>query len=101
MMFRNPDMPQYIMARYRFLTDPTIKKGKVHTAIALHQRGLAPDAIAARCKSPKKSLERYLEAYRAGLEIEGFKQFRGKALKTEDLCRLHGAWHRAFESPSA
>lgn len=98
MMFRNPEMPRYIMARYRFLDEPSIKKGKIHTVIALHQRGLDPAGIRARTRSPGKTIERYLTAYREGLTLEDFKGFRGRSLKTEDLCKLHGAWQTAFGS---
>ncbi len=97
MMARYPTMPQYIFARYRFLTDPSIKKGKVHSVIALHQRGLSVPEIRALTRSPGKTIERYLTAYREGLALEGFTSFRGRSLKTEDLCRLHGAWHSAFD----
>lgn len=90
-------MPAYIMRGYRFLTDPTIKKGKVHSVIALHKAGRSPDEIKAATRSPAKSIKGYVEAFEVGRGLGSFNGFRGKALKTADLCQLHGAWHQAFE----
>jgi len=94
----NPEMPRYIMRRYRFLTDPTIKKGKVHTIIALHQQGMGVETLSVHTRSPRKSIARYIEAYREGLSECGFERYHGLALKTQDLCRLHGTWIMHFGS---
>lgn len=92
----NPEMPRYIMKPYRFLNDPTIKKGKLHTVVALHRQGRGVGEIRALTQSPAASVERYLTAYGEGLEVESFAPYRGRALTTAALCRLHGTWHRRF-----
>lgn len=99
-MYRYKQMPQFIMAPYRFLTDPTIKKGKVHTVIALHQRGLDVEQINALTRSPKRTISNYVAAYAAGSEETDFKRWRGKKLKTADLCRMHGVWSNVYGASS-
>ncbi|MEO1273133.1 MAG: hypothetical protein AAFX99_34030 [Myxococcota bacterium] len=95
-MYANPTMPEFIMKPYRFLIDPTIKKGKVHTVIALHVAGLEPDAIKAATGSPQHIIKRYIEAYNEGQAEGELKRYRGKKLKTQDLCIMHGIWQRQF-----
>lgn len=95
-MGRDDRWPRYLLAPYRFLSDPTISKGKVHTVIALHQRGLDAAAISAATRSPQKTVRSYLDAYQEGLALQDFAPFRGKKLGSADLCTLHGVWRAAF-----
>lgn len=98
-MNQHKTMPSFIMKNYRYLTDPTIKKGKVHTLIALHKAGHDIESMHKATRSPRKSIQRYREAFEEGLDLENFNRFNGKALKVADLCVLHGAYHAHFESP--
>lgn len=91
-------MPEYLMRPYRFLTDPTIAKGKVHTVIALHKRGDAPEVIKHQTGTPLKSIQRYLDAFHQGEALESFTTHYGKALSTEDLCAIHGLWHQRYDA---
>ncbi|MEM1347885.1 MAG: hypothetical protein AAGI01_04955 [Myxococcota bacterium] len=88
----HPAMPAFIMAPYRFLTDPTIKKGKVHTIVALHQSGMEAADIARVVRSPAKSVRGYVEAYEAGASRASLAQWFGESLATRDVCVMHGAW---------
>lgn len=98
--YKHKDMPEFIMKPYRFQTRPRdIKKGRIHTVIALHKAGRNLDAIHAESKSPKRSIQGYLENYEAGTQLEKFEPFYGKTLKTADLCQLHGLWHKSFDHP--
>jgi hypothetical protein len=91
-----PEMPRYIMRRYRFINDYMIKKGKVHCVIALHQDGVAANAIQFVMNIPVKRISTYIDAYEEGLGLESFEPYHGKALRTLDLCRLHGTWQNVF-----
>ncbi len=95
-MYQHREMPAYIMRNYRFLSDPKIKKGKIHSVIALHKMGRSPDEIRTLAKSPARSIQGYLRAFQEGLELENFNRFRGRSLKVADLCQLHGAWQRHY-----
>jgi hypothetical protein len=95
------DKPRYLMRTYRFLTEPSIPKGKLHTIIALHQSGLTTDAIAEVTKSRRSSIDSYTSAYEQGLEKGSFDQFQGRSLSTGDMCRLHGIWQRVNGSTNA
>jgi hypothetical protein len=85
-------MGRYVLRPYRFTDAPAIRKGRVHTIVALHQAGHGPEAIAAATGSPRRAVERWLAAYREGLARgRGVEGFGGRALGAADLCRLHGA----------
>lgn len=99
-MYQNPTMPDFIMSDYRFLTQPTIPKGKVHTVVAMLKQGMSTDDIRALTRSPRKSIDRYREQFEQGQQLESFNSFRGKALKVDDLCLIHGVWHETYGSSS-
>ncbi|CAN0548696.1 unnamed protein product [Laminaria digitata] len=86
-----PDMPEYLMRAYRFLTDAKIKKGKLYTIVALLERGLDTDAIRALTNSPRKSIDKYRDLYEEGKKLDSFSRWEGKKLKSSDLALLHGA----------
>lgn len=91
------EMPAFLLRPDRFLTAPReIKKGRVHTVVALHQRGLDPEAIHAATGSPRASIGRVLASYRAGLARPSFAEAIGRAPGATELARLHGAWFRLF-----
>lgn len=87
---QNPTMPDFITRPYRYLTDPTIKKGKIYTIMALHQQGDDVAAIHAKTRSPKKSINTYITHYNHGLTLDSTESLHGKALKSADLACLHG-----------
>ncbi|MBH25805.1 MAG: hypothetical protein CMH57_15470 [Myxococcales bacterium] len=95
-MARHPTMPEFLMKPYRFLTEPTIKKGKAHTIIAMHQAGLDVEAIRAATRSPRKTIQGYQEAYAEGEAGGELTRYRGKGFKTRDLCVAHGIWSRVY-----
>ena len=96
-MYKFKDMPEYIMKPYRFLTEPKIKKGKLHTIMALYKAGMDPEEIRTTTSGTRKSIQGYIDSFAEGQSLENFNGFRGKALKVGDLCRLHGAWNNHFE----
>ena len=88
---QHPEMVDYILRPYRFLTAPReIDKGRVQLVMALHQTGMAPEAIAACCGCARRVVERQIEDFEAGRAM-AVTDFFGKILGTRELCRLHGA----------
>ncbi len=95
-LYQHPTMPAFVMREYRFLTEPTISKGKIHTVMSMLKQGMSHEQICALTRSPLRSIQRYEEGYQDGLTLDSFNSFRGKALKVDDLCLLHGAWQNAY-----
>lgn len=95
----NASMPEYVGRPDRFLTDPrAIKKGRTQTIVALHEAGVAVDAIVARTGSPRRAIERVLAAYREGAE-EPLESFARRELDALGLACLLGAWRASHPSP--
>ena len=91
------DKPAFLMRPYRFLNAPAeVKKGRVHTVIALHQGGLDAREIERRTGSPTHAIARYLDRYALGQERGAFEPFVDKALSPLDLAELHGVWEARF-----
>jgi hypothetical protein len=85
-------MPDYIVRRYRALTQPRrITKGRVQLIIALHQAGESADAIAALTGAPKRTVARCVAEHERGRALESIDFLHGRSLDTTDLCLLHGA----------
>jgi hypothetical protein len=88
----HPEMPDYLVRRYRALTQPRrIEKGRVQLILALHQAGESADAIAALTGTPKRTVARYVADYESGRALESVESLHGRSLNATDLCRLHGA----------
>jgi hypothetical protein len=87
----HPEMPAYLMRRYRFTTDPTIPKGRPHTILALHQDGVDADAIARRTGSRARTVRAYTSAHDEAAS-RSVDEWIGTPLTTRDVCALHGAW---------
>ena len=96
-------MPAYLLRPYRFTTALDLTKGKVHTILALHKRGMTPAQIQAATRADPRALARRLAAYEAAYEAALTPQGSLLALARErqpwgatTLCRLHGAWDRCY-----
>jgi hypothetical protein len=88
----HPEMPDYLVRRYRALTQPRrIEKGRVQLILALHQAGESADAIAALTGTPQRTVARYVADYESGRALESVESLHGRSLNATDLCRLHGA----------
>lgn len=92
-----PEMIQYVMKPYRFLTDPTIKKGKVQTILALTLQGKSVQEIQKITQSPEKNIESYLEKIQEGKCLNDFKSYEGKSLNSEEIARLYGTCLHQFD----
>jgi hypothetical protein len=92
-----PDMFRFMMREYRFLTNPSIAKGKIHTIISLHKQGLSLEQIADITHSSMRNVRYYIELFQNGTTLESVQSFYGQHLKSSDLCKLHGLWSRTFE----
>lgn len=90
------EMPRYLMRPYRFVSAPTIRKGKLHTVIALHQRGESAARIRELTRCPRHVVARYVEGYEEGFALADVSRWVGASLKSADLARLHGAWERLY-----
>ena len=76
----------------RYLTAPReVKKGRVHTVLALLQSGASPEEVRAETGSPLPSVERIRGAYLRGLR-EGRLELAGRPTSTTEIARRHGAW---------
>jgi 3-methyladenine DNA glycosylase Mpg len=97
-----PDMPRFLLRRYRYLTEPRrISKGKPHMVLALHADGRTPAQIQQLTGCPRASVQRYIAGFETGRQQSDFAPFIGSDLSPSDLCRLHGIWHAAWgEVPS-
>jgi len=88
-----PDAPRFLARPYRFLTEPrAISKGKVHLVLTLYLGGEKPDRIHDITGVPRKTIERYIKDFEAGLSVPGFDPYIGKDLGTAELCRMLGTW---------
>jgi hypothetical protein len=88
----HPEMPDYIVRRYRALTQPRrIEKGRVQLIIALHQAGESADAIAALTGAPKRTVARTIAEHDRGRAFGSIESLHGRSLNATDLCLLHGA----------
>lgn len=91
------ERPRWLLVRDRVLTAPrAIAKGRVHAVIALHEDGLAPEAI--RHATGATSVERWLARYRRGLADPSFDRFVGRSLGAGDYAELHGIWTARYGS---
>lgn len=80
----------YIIRPYRFFTHPRdIKKGKQHMVLRLHVLGKTEHEIHLITGSPKATIAKYLDVFRAGASKEP-KYFYSKELNTEDMSLYHG-----------
>lgn len=91
-MYEHRAMPQFLMRPYRMLTDASIKKGKIHTVMALHKAGEDAATIKMKTGTNASALAKYVEAYNQGRALEDFNSYRGRDWSTEDLCSIHGTW---------
>lgn len=97
-----PEMPSYIGRRLRFLTRPgAIRKGRTQTIVALHAAGEGVDAIAALTGSPRAAVARAAAAYDEGFAAPEMAPYLGRAVTSAELCRVFGAWDRAYAPDSA
>lgn len=94
--YQFPSMEAYLMRPYRFLTDPTIKKGKVYTILALLQQNVSLPEIQRLTQSPLRIIQQYQEVWEQGKSLEKLSKFRGQSLSSNDLCSIAGAWQRLF-----
>lgn len=88
-----PDDPaaQYVLRRYRYLSDPSrTAKGKPHMVLALLLDGETAEAACARTGSPLKTVRRYAADLETGKRETDLAPYYGKDWSTSDLCRLHG-----------
>jgi hypothetical protein len=89
----NPEPQRYVMAPYRFLTDPRrTAKGKPLIVIGLHLQGVASEEIRQLTGCTRQAVERYLADFEAGRKEASLDPFFGKELGPKELCRLYGAW---------
>lgn len=90
---------KFICKLYRFLTEPaSIKKGKPHVILTLHQKGRSPKEISAITNTKISFVNKYIAAFEAG-KSKSPLQFQ-KDLSTNDFCELFGACQK-FAAPIA
>lgn len=88
----HPSMTDYFDRPYRFLTAPKrIPKGRLQTAIALHQRGLDVSTIQQETGTRTGSLQRWTSAYENGRRGGDVERFWGQAPSGDALAHLYGA----------
>jgi len=86
-----PNMPQYLLRPYRYLTQPRrIRKGKLYLVLALHLHRVSLEVIHQLTGCPRKTIERYILDFETGCQEKDLASYFGKDLKPRDLCILHG-----------
>lgn len=91
-----PEMPAYVLRAYRFVAEPAaVRKGRVHTVVALHRAGATAAAIASTTRSPRPVVDRWLAAYEGARASDWPGAFVGRPPTGEALARMHGARDRA------
>lgn len=97
-----PTMPAFLLRPYRYLDAlRTIRKGRPQVVLALLRGGAAVEEVVERLGTPRRTVEAYLAAYRAGRALRSSRPFWGRALTSLDLCRLSGWWDAASAGPGA
>jgi hypothetical protein len=87
--------PGFLTRPYRFLTEPSLPKGRAQILIALHKLGRTIGEIRALTRCPTRTIEAYLAEYRRGLEGGSVEEYFGKAIDGRAISRLHGIAERA------
>jgi hypothetical protein len=83
---------RFIARHYRYISEPLkCKKGKLHLAVALHQKGQSLAEICKITESREAVVKGYLDAHEAG-KAKPFTDFGGE-LATRELCELFGKCH--------
>ncbi|MEL6347852.1 MAG: hypothetical protein AAFV53_32400 [Myxococcota bacterium] len=86
-----PSMEQYLLRPYRFLSDPrAVRKGRVYLIMALHQQGHPPHQIREITGSPRRTIEKYIDAFAQGAKVSDGKRWHGRTLDAVAICQLHG-----------
>ncbi|NEP10912.1 MAG: helix-turn-helix domain-containing protein [Symploca sp. SIO2C1] len=86
-----PNMPQYLLRPYRYLTEPQrIRKGKPYLVLALHLQGVSQQIIHQLTGCSRKTIERYILDFEMGCQQKDLASYFGRDLKSRDLCLLHG-----------
>jgi len=86
-----PNMPQYLLRPYRYLTEPQrIRKGKLYLVLALHFQGVSPEAIHQLTGCSRRTIQRYILDFETGYQERNLKSYFARDLKHRDLCLLHG-----------
>jgi len=86
-----PNMPQYLLRSYRYLTEPQrIRKGKLYLVLALHLQQVSQEVIHQLTGCPRKTIERYILDFETGCQEKDLVSYFGRDLKPKDLCLLHG-----------
>ncbi len=98
----HPDMPDFVLRPYRFLTQPRrIAKGKLLLVLALHVQGQSLEQIQQLTGCPRGAIQRYLADFKAGQREVDFAALVGKDLSPSELARLHGVWQARFGMDSS
>ena len=86
-----PTKPAFLGRRDRFLAEPrAVRAGKLQTALALHEDGLAEEAISLATGSPRRSVRAWIDAFDEGRGAR-VEDFAGRGASGVELARLLGA----------
>ena len=86
-----PNMPQYFLRPYRYLTEPyRIRKGKLYLVLALYLQGMSPELIHQFTGCSPRTIERYILDLETGRQENNLASFFSRDLKSRELCLLHG-----------
>ena len=81
---------QYLLRRYRMLTEPRrVRKGRAHLIAALLEDGSSLDQVKELTGSPKRTIEKYAAWLKEGASL-GLEEFRSASIGARELCQLHG-----------
>ncbi|MEN0065120.1 MAG: hypothetical protein AAGA48_23455 [Myxococcota bacterium] len=93
---RYPAMTLYFGQPYRFLTEPTIRKGKPQTILALHRQGHETASLPRVVSSTKPAVQRAIDAFERGRNGD-LTSFIGQRIATTAWPEVYGAWVAASD----
>jgi hypothetical protein len=93
---RSVDRQKYLVASYRFLTEPQqIKKGRMNLVVGLHVAGRSAEDIAAVTGATKSQVEKYTKAFDLGKTKQ--PEDYPAEVSAGQLVELFGACHAASQ----
>ena len=81
---------QFLLSRYRFLTEPhRLRKGRVHLIAAMVADGRSKEEIMQRTGAQLRTVEKYAGLIREGSNRD-LEEFRNVSIGAREICLLHG-----------
>eukprot|EP00051_Salpingoeca_urceolata_P031118 m.10422 g.10422 ORF g.10422 m.10422 type:complete len:325 (+) comp3780_c0_seq2:234-1208(+) len=84
---------RFVARPYRLFTEPKLKKGKLHSVVAMHETGLGAKEIASLTGGPQNTIQKYIDNFDEGKGTDCKRFFGLKSLDIKSQAQLFGACH--------